>query len=115
MPLLSVLLEDARDMLREGDGALLLRLDGSSNKAALDLGDRHADGLAFEHFVESGDKVVARRLVAAVPVTEAIVDTTAIDDLAAGDDDCFGSAFGPEFVGGDITGVLEDGERQLVF
>src|SRR5207237_8783057 len=99
MALLAVLLQDPRDVPGEGDGPILLRLDGASDDAALDLGDGDADRLAGQDFIERDDEVVAARLVAAVLVAKAIVDAASIDHLAAGEDKGFRCAFSLELVG----------------
>ena len=112
---LAILLQDAHDLVAEGDAAVGLRRRGPGDDATRGVRSRLAHRLARQHLVQGLGEVGAGRLDPFVADAELIVDAAAIANLVlAVQDKCLRRALGGKEIGHMVALVLEHGEGKLV-
>ena len=103
-------------MLRVGDGAIGLRLDGASDRTAGHRRQRLRDRLAGEDFIERLGEIATPGGRPREADAVLIVDASLVQNLArAVEDERFRRAVRAELIGDDIGDVLQHGEGDAVF
>ncbi len=112
----AVLVEDPRDLFREGHGAGLVGLPHPSDQATCRLGERLADRLVGQQFVERLPQIVVLGLGPHVPNAVLVVDPPAVaHHPLLIQDKRLGRSLGAELVGHHGPGILEQREFNIVF